>query len=151
MVNKTNNGLKIVCTNRKGGFNYFYYEFYEAGIVLTGPETKSVRTGAVSIVDAFAIIENEEAFLMEMNIEAYKYADQIDYNPKNQRKLLLHKGEIKKLIGLTSQKGFTLIVTKIFEKNGYIKVELALARGKKDYDKRKKLIEKQHKKEIKNY
>lgn len=143
--------MKVFAENRKARNSYEFQEFYEAGIVLTGPETKSVRTGAVSIVDAFAIIENEEAFLMEMNIEPYKYADQPDYNPKNQRKLLLHKGEIKKLIGLTSQKGFTLIATKIFEKNGYIKVELALARGKKDYDKRKKLIEKQHKKEIKNY
>jgi len=88
---------------------------------------------------------------MKVFAENRKARNQTDYNPKNQRKLLLHKGEIKKLIGLTSQKGFTLIATKIFEKNGYIKVELALARGKKDYDKRKKLIEKQHKKEIKNY
>ena len=125
--------------------------FYEAGVVLSGPETKSIRTGSVSIVDAFAIIENEEAFIMEMNIEPYKYADQIDYNPKSQRKLLLHKNEIKRLIGLTSQKGFTLIATKLFEKNGYIKIELALAKGKKDYDKRKKIIEKQQLKEIKDY
>ena len=144
--------MKVFAENRKARNSYEFQEFYEAGIVLTGPETKSVRTGAVSIVDAFAIIENEEAFLMEMNIEPYKYADQTDYNPKNQRKLLLHKGEIKKLIGLTSQKGFTLIATKIFEKNGYIKVELALARGKKRLTiKEKNLIEKQHKKEIKNY
>ena len=104
--------MKVFAENRKARNSYEFQEFYESGIVLTGPETKSVRTGAVSIVDAFAIIENEEAFLMEMNIEPYKYADQIDYNPKNQRKLLLHKGEIKKLIGLTSQKGFTLIATK---------------------------------------
>ena len=143
--------MKIIAANNRANYNFTISNKIEAGIVLTGPETKSVRTGAVSIVDAFAIIENEEGFLMEMNIEPYKYADQTDYNPKNQRKLLLHKGEIKKLIGLTSQKGFTLIATKIFEKNGYIKVELALARGKKDYDKRKKLIEKQHRKEIKNY
>ena len=88
---------------------------------------------------------------MEMNIEPYKYADQIDYDPKSQRKLLLHKNEIKRLIGLTSQKGFTLIATKLFEKNGYIKIELALAKGKKDYDKRKKIIEKQQLKEIKDY
>ena len=98
--------MKVFAENRKARNSYEFQEFYEAGIVLTGPETKSVRTGAVSIVDAFAIIENEEAFLMEMNIEPYKYANQTDYNPKNQRKLLLHKGEIKKLIGLTSQKGF---------------------------------------------
>ena len=86
-----------------------------------------------------------------MNIESYKYADNIDYNPKSQRKLLLHKEEIKKLIGLLSQKGYTLIATKVFEKNGFIKIELALAKGKKDYDKRRKILNKEHSKEIKNH
>ena len=135
--------MKVFAQNRKARNSYNCEEFYEAGVVLSGPETKSIRTGSVSIVDAFAIIESEEAFIMEMNIEPYKYADQIDYNPKSQRKILLHKNEIKRLIGLTSQKGFTLVATKLFEKNGYIKIELALAKGKKDYDKRKKIIEKQ--------
>ena len=143
--------MKVFAQNRKARNSYNFEEFYEAGVVLSGAETKSIRTGSVSIVDAFAIIENEEAFIMEMNIEPYKYADQIDYDPKSQRKLLLHKSEIKRLIGLTSQKGFTLIATKLFEKNGYIKIELALAKGKKDYDKRKKIIEKQQLKEIKDY
>ena len=143
--------MKVFAENRKARNSYNFEEFYEAGIVLSGPETKSIRTGSVSIVDAFAIIENEEAFIMEMNIEPYKYANQIEYDPKSQRKLLLHKNEIKRLIGLTSQKGFTLIATKLFEKNGYIKIELALAKGKKDYDKRKKIIEKQQLKEIKDY
>ena len=143
--------MKIFAQNRKARNSYNFEEFYEAGVVLSGAETKSIRTGSVSIVDAFAIIENEEAFIMEMNIEPYKYANQIDYDPKSQRKLLLHKNEIKRLIGLTSQKGFTLIATKLFEKNGYIKIELALAKGKKDYDKRKKIIEKQQLKEIKDY
>ena len=143
--------MKVFAQNRKARNSYNFEEFYEAGVVLSGPETKSIRTGSVSIIDAFAIIENEEAFIMEMNIEPYKYADQIDYDPKSQRKLLLHKNEIKRLIGLTSQKGFTLIATKLFEKNGYIKIELALAKGKKDYDKRKKIIEKQQLKEIKDY
>ena len=143
--------MKVFAQNRKARNSYNFEEFYEAGIVLSGAETKSIRTGSVSIVDAFAVVENEEAFIMEMNIEPYKYAEQIDYDPKSQRKLLLHKSEIKRLIGLTSQKGFTLIATKLFEKNGYIKVELALAKGKKDYDKRKKIIEKQQLKEIKDY
>ena len=143
--------MKVFAQNRKARNSYNFEEFYEAGVVLSGAETKSIRTGSVSIVDAFAIIENEEAFIMEMNIEPYKYADQIDYDPKSQRKLLLHKNEIKRLIGLTSQKGFTLIATILFEKNGYIKIELALAKGKKDYDKRKKIIEKQQLKEIKDY
>ena len=143
--------MKVFAENRKARNSYNFEEFYEAGIVLTGPETKSVRDGAVSIVDAFAVIENEEAFIYEMNIEPYKFAQQADYDPKSRRKLLLHKNEIKRFIGLTSQKGYTLVATKVLEKNGYIKIEFALAKGKKDYDKRKKIIEKQHNKEIKNY
>ena len=143
--------MKVFAENRKARNSYEFLDFYEAGIVLTGPETKSIRNGGASIVDAFATIDNEEAYIMEMNIESYKYADNTDYNPKSQRKLLLRKEEIKKLIGLLSQKGYTLIATKVFEKNGFIKIELALAKGKKDYDKRKKILNKEHAKEIKNY
>ena len=143
--------MKVFAENRKARNSYEFLDFYEAGVVLSGPETKSVRSGGVSIVDAFAIIDKEEAYIMEMNIEPYKYSDPTDYNPKSRRKLLLHKGEIKKLIGLLSQKGYTLIATKVFEKNGYIKIELALAKGRKDYDKRKKILNKEHAKEIKNY
>ena len=143
--------MKVFAENRKARNSYEFLDFYEAGVVLTGPETKSIRNGGASIVDAFATIDNEEAYIMEMNIESYKYSDNTDYNPKSQRKLLLHKEEIKKLIGLLSQKGYTLIATKVFEKNGFIKIELALAKGKKDYDKRKKILNKEHAKEIKNY
>ena len=143
--------MKVFAENRKARNSYEFIDFYEAGIVLTGPETKSIRNGGASIVDAFATIDNEEAYIMEMNIESYKYADNTDYNPKSQRKLLLRKEEIKKLIGLLSQKGYTLIATKVFEKNGFIKIELALAKGKKDYDKRRKILNKEHSKEIKNH
>tara|TARA_B100000214_G_scaffold81224_1_gene55053 strand:+ start:1594 stop:2025 length:432 start_codon:yes stop_codon:yes gene_type:complete len=143
--------MKVFAENRKARNSYEFLDFYEAGVVLTGPETKSIRNGGASIVDAFATIDNEEAYIMEMNIESYKYADSTDYNPKSQRKLLLRKEEIKKLIGLLSQKGYTLIATKVFEKNGFIKIELALAKGKKDYDKRRKILNKEHSKEIKNY
>ena len=143
--------MKVFAENRKAGNSYNFEEFFDAGIVLTGPETKSIRNGAASIVDAFAVIEEEEAYIYEMNIEPYKFAQQTDYDPKARRKLLFHKSEIKRFIGLTSQKGYTLIATKLFEKNGYVKIEIALAKGKKDYDKRKKLIDKQHNREIKNY
>ena len=143
--------MKVFAENRKAKNSYDFHEFYEAGVVLSGPETKSVRNGDVSIIDAFAIIDDEEAYIMEMNIEPYKYSNITDYDPKSQRKLLLHKGEIKKLIGLLSQKGFTLVATKVFEKNGFIKIEFALAKGRKDYDNRKKIINKEHSKEIKNY
>jgi len=143
--------MKVFAENRRVRNSYKFEEFFDAGIVLTGPETKSVRNGAASIVDAFAVIEEEEAYLYEMNIEPYKFAQQTDYDPKARRKLLFHKSEIKRFIGLTSQKGYTLIATKLFEKNGFVKIEIALAKGKKDYDKRKKLIDKQHNREIKNY
>lgn len=143
--------MKVFAENRKARNSYNFEEFFDAGIVLTGPETKSVRNGAASIIDAFAVIEEEEAYIYEMNIEPYKFAQQTDYDPKARRKLLFHKSEIKRFIGLTSQKGYTLIATKLFEKNGYVKIEIALAKGKKDYDKRKKLIDKQHNREIKNY
>lgn len=143
--------MKIFAENRKARNSYEFSEYIEAGIVLTGAETKSIRNGAVSIVDAFAIIENEEAIIREMNIEHYKYSNELDYNAKSPRKLLLHKKEIKRLIGLTSIKGNTLVAMKVYEKNGFIKIELALGKGRKDYDKRKKLTEKQHKKDMKNY
>jgi len=143
--------MKVFAENRKARNSYEFSEYIEAGIVLTGAETKSIRNGAVSIVDAFAIIENEEAIIREMNIEHYKYSNELDYNAKSPRKLLLHKKEIKRLIGLTSIKGNTLVAMKVYEKNGFIKIELALGKGRKDYDKRKKLTEKQHKKDMNNY
>ena len=119
--------------------------------MLTGPETKSARNGGISIIDAFATIEEEEAVIREMNIEPYKYADLIDYDPKTPRKLLLHKKEIKRLIGLISTKGLTLIATKVFEQNGYIKIQLALSKGKKDIDKRRKITDKRVRKEIRDF
>ena len=143
--------MKVFAENRKARNSYEFSEYIEAGIVLTGAETKSIRNGAVSIVDAFAIIDNEEAIIREMNIEQYKFSNELDYNAKSPRKLLLHKKEIKRLIGLTSIKGNTLVAMKVYEKNGFIKIELALGKGRKDYDKRKKLTEKQHKKDMKNY
>ncbi|MDA3013532.1 MAG: SsrA-binding protein SmpB [Actinomycetota bacterium] len=143
--------MKVFAENRKARNSYEFIEFFEAGLVLTGPETKSIRQGGVSIVDAFANLEGEEAFIREMNIEPYKFSTLIDYEPKRSRKLLMHKNEIKRLIGLISQKGYTLVATKLFESNGYVKVELALAKGKKDYDKRSKIVDRQHRKEIKNY
>ncbi len=143
--------MKVFAENRKARNSYEFSEYIEAGIVLTGSETKSIRNGGVSIVDAFAIIENEEAVIREMNIEQYKFSNELDYNAKSPRKLLLHKKEIKRLIGLTSIKGNTLVAMKVYEKNGFIKIELALGKGRKDYDKRKKLTEKQHNKDMKNY
>ena len=143
--------MKVFAENRKARNSYEFLEFYEAGIVLSGQETKSIRQGGASIVDAFALIEKEEMWIYELNIEKYKYSSEVDYEAKRQRKLLLHKKEIKRLIGQVSVKGHALVALKLIEKNGFIKVELALAKGKKTYDKRKKLTAKQHEKEMKNY
>ena len=143
--------MKVFAENRKARNSYEFLEFFEAGVVLTGPETKSARNGGISIIDAFATIEEEEAVIREMNIEPYKYADLIDYDPKTPRKLLLHKKEIKRLIGLISTKGLTLIATKVFEQNGYIKIQLALAKGKKGIDKRRKITDKRVRKEIRDF
>ncbi|RZP25710.1 MAG: SsrA-binding protein SmpB [Candidatus Actinomarinales bacterium] len=143
--------MKVFAENRKARNSYEFLEFIESGIVLSGSETKSVRNGGASLIDAFAIIEDEEIWIRELNIERYKYSNEDEYDPRRTRKLLLHKKEIKRLIGLTSVKGNSLIAIKLFEKNGFIKVDLALAKGKKNYDKRKKITSKQHKKEMKDY
>ena len=143
--------MKVFAENRKARNSYEFLEFFEGGVVLTGPETKSARNGGISIIDAFATIEEEEAVIREMNIEPYKYADLVDYDPKTPRKLLLHKKEIKSLIGLISPKGLTLIATKVFDQNGYIKIQLALAKGKKDIDKRRKITDKRVRKEIRDF
>ena len=143
--------MKVFAENRKARNSYEFLEFFEAGIVLTGPETKSIRDGGASIIDAFGSVEDEQVFIREMNIEPYKYAELIDYDPKNPRKLLLHKKEIKRLIGLISTKGLTLVATKVFEQNGFIKIELALAKGKKHVDKRRKITDKRLKREIREF
>ena len=143
--------MKVFAENRKARNSYEFLEFFEAGIVLTGPETKSIRNGGASIIDAFGSVEDEQVFIREMNIEPYKYAELVDYDPKNPRKLLLHKKEIKRLIGLISTKGLTLVATKVFEQNGFIKIELALAKGKKHVDKRRKITDKRLKREIREF
>ena len=103
--------MKVFAENRKARTSYEFLEFFEAGIVLTGAETKSIRNGGISIIDAFASLEDEEVLIREMNIEPYKYAELIDDDPKTPRKLLHHKKELKRLIGLPSTKGLTLIST----------------------------------------
>jgi SsrA-binding protein len=143
--------MKVFAENRKARNSYEFLEIIEAGIVLTGSETKSIRSGGASLVDAFAIIEDEEIWIRELNIERYKYSNEEEYETRRARKLLLHKKEIKRLIGLTSVRGNSLVAIKLFEKNGFIKVNLALAKGIKNYDKRKKITSKQHKKEMKDY
>ena len=136
MKNKTNSGLKIICLNRKASFNYFFEDIYEAGIILKGSEIKSVRNGKVNIADSYAIERDGELFLLNSHISSYKQASLLNHNPIDERKLLLNKKEINKLIGKMQRDGFTLVPTKMYFKRGKAKIELAVAKGKKQYDKR---------------
>ena len=136
MKRKTYSGLKIICLNRKAGFNYFFNELIEAGIVLKGSEIKSVRSGKINIADSYAVEKNGEIFLINSHIPIYKQASYSNHNPYSERKLLLNKKEIKKLIGSINEDGFTLIPTKMYFKKGKAKIEIAVAKGKKNYDKR---------------
>ena len=136
MKKKTNPGLKIICLNRKANFNYFFNEVIEAGIVLKGSEIKSVRLGKANIAESYAVDKNGEIFLINSHISSYKQASYTNHNPMSERKLLLNKKEINKLIGKMQREGFTLIPTKMYFKKGKAKIEIAVAKGKKQYDKR---------------
>ena len=130
-------GIKIVATNKKARHDYFIEETYEAGIVLTGTEIKSVRQGKVSIKESYAKVENGELILYGMNISPYEQGNRFNAEPLRPRKLLLHKQEIRKLIGYTTQKGLTIVpLTMYINKEGLAKLDIGIARGKKNYDKR---------------
>ena len=136
MKKKTSVGLKIISINRKASFNYFFESVYEAGIVLKGSEIKSIRLGKINIADSYAIERRGEIYLMNSHIPLYKNASYSNHNPTDDRKLLLNKKEINKLIGKINREGFTIIPTKIYFKKGKAKIEIAVAKGKKQYDKR---------------
>jgi len=136
MKKKTNNGLKIISYNRKASFNYFFNDLIEAGIVLRGSEIKSIRLGKVNIADSYAIEKSGEIFLINSHIPQYKEASYSNHNPYSERKLLLSKKEINKLIGKMNEDGFTLVPTKMYFKKGIAKIEIAVAKGKKLHDKR---------------
>lgn len=132
-------GIKIVAQNRKAGFNYHFLERFEAGIVLMGSEVKSLRGGGVHLGDAYALVKGGELFLINSHISPYPPATTLNHEPLRTRKLLLKKREIEKLIGKLKEKGLTLIPTKIYFKEGRAKVELALGKGKKFFDKRESM------------
>jgi|TARA_B100001564_G_C20556580_1_gene631684 SsrA-binding protein len=136
MKKKTNSGLKIISLNRKASFNYFFESLLEAGIVLKGSEIKSVRDGKVNIADSYGIIKEGEVFLINSHIASYKQASYINHDPIQERKLLLNKREINKVVGKIQREGFSLIPTKMYFKKGKAKIEIAIAKGKKQYDKR---------------
>ena len=148
MATKRDSGIKTVCRNKKAGYNYHLSDFMEAGIVLLGAEVKSLREGRASLVDSYARVKQGEIFLYNLHITPYPFAHHIELNPMRIRKLLLNKREIKRLIGKTVERGYSLIPTKIYFIRGRAKVEIALAKGKKKYDKRRVLKEKELKREM---
>ena len=146
---------KIVTTNRKAHFNYFLSDFLECGISLKGSEIKSLRNNHCSIDDSYCIIRNNECFILNMNIPEYEKSTVFNHDPLRSRKLLLHKNEILKFNNRMIKEGYTLIPTKVYFKKGMCKVEIALGKGKKLYDKREVVknrdIERDLKKKMKNF
>ena len=136
MKKKTNNGLKIICLNRKASFNYFFEDLIEAGIVLKGSEIKSIRDGKVNIADSYGVEKNGEIILINSHIAQYKQASISNHKSNDERKLLLNKKEINKLIGKIQREGFTIVPTKMYFKKGKVKVEISIDKGKRQFDKR---------------
>ena len=129
-------GQKIICLNRKASFNYFFVELLEAGIALKGSEVKSLRDGKGSIADSYAVDNNGEIFLINSHIPLYRQSSYNNHDPNGERKLLLKKKEINKLIGRINQEGLTIVPTKLYFVKGKAKIQIAVAKGKKLYDKR---------------
>jgi len=140
---------KIVAVNKKARHDYFIEETYETGIALTGTEVKSIRAGKVNLRDSYAEVKNGEVFVHNMHISPYEAGNQFNHEPKRTRKLLLHKYEIRRLIGKTQERGYTLVPLKLyFNEKGKVKLEIGLAKGKKLYDKRKEIAKRDAEREM---
>ncbi|QQK81464.1 SsrA-binding protein SmpB [Salicibibacter cibi] len=139
---------KIIAQNRKARHDFFIEETFEAGIVLRGTEIKSIRAGKINIKESFARVENGEVILHQAHISPYEQGNRYNHDPVRERKLLLHKREIKQLIGKTQQQGYSIIPIKVYLKQGLAKVQIGLAKGKKKYDKRQALKEKDAKRQM---
>lgn len=141
-------GIKIVSKNRKASHDYFLLDRYEAGIVLLGSEIKSIRSGQISIAEAFVRVSDSEAWLEDAHIAPYHQAGNFNHEPRRSRKLLLHRKEIHRLWDEVRKKGVTVIPTKVYLKDGIAKVEIAIAKGKKKYDKRAAIAKRDAQREI---
>lgn len=141
-------GIKIITENRKARHDYHVHESYETGIVLTGTEVKSLRAGKANLKDAYAKIEKSELMLHNVHISPYDAGNRFNHEPLRTRKLLMHRSEIDKLIGKTQEKGYTLVPLKMYFVHGMAKLQLGLVTGKKNYDKRQDMAERDAKREI---
>lgn len=141
-------GIKVIATNRKAGFEYFLLDHYEAGISLQGTEIKSIRAGMVSLAEAYVEVDDHRAVLINAHIAPYDPASRFNHDPLRPRQLLLHKKEIRELYTAVRQKGVTIVPTRIYLKDGRAKVEIAIAKGKKLYDKREEIAKRDSEREI---
>jgi len=139
---------KLVATNRRARFEYEILDTWEAGLVLTGPEVKSLRAGRVNLSDAYAVVRRGEGWLLNAHVSPYEQAGRENPDPKRERKLLLHRAEIARLSGAVAERGFTLVPLSVYFKDGRAKVELGLARGKKMHDKRQAIREREEDREV---
>jgi SsrA-binding protein len=137
-----------VATNRRARHDYQIDETFEAGLVLTGPEVKSLRSGRASLTDAYARVREGEVWIEGLHIPPYEMADQREYRPTRPRKLLLHRGEIERMAARTAERGLTLVPMKVYFTRGRAKVELGLGRGTRDYEKRRRIVEREQRREI---
>ena len=140
--------IKVIATNRKARHDYLIGDTFEAGLVLTGSEIKSVRAGQVNLRDSYAVVRNGELWLINAHIAPYKQASSQNHEPRRDRKLLLQRREINRLVGQLQEKGLTLVPLRLYLKNSWAKVQLGLARGKKSYDKRQTLRERDDRRQI---
>lgn len=147
-MGRKNAGVKTACENRKARHDYFIHETFETGLALQGTEVKSLREGKANLKDSFAVIKDGEIYLENMHISPYEKGNIFNHDPLRRRKLLMHKAEITRLFGKTREKGFTLVPLRIYFKQGRAKLELALASGKHNYDKRRDLAEKAAKRDM---
>jgi len=141
-------GRRAIASNRRARHDYAILDTYEAGIVLTGTEVKSLRAGRASLTDSYASIDAGEVYLRNLHIPEYSQGTWTNHEPRRTRKLLLHRGEIAKLVGKTQESGLTLVPLQLYFSDGKVKVEIALARGKRDYDKRQDLARRDAQREI---
>ncbi|WP_199434279.1 SsrA-binding protein SmpB [Qaidamihabitans albus] len=141
-------GRKVIVSNRRARHDYSILDTYEAGLVLVGTEVKSLRDGKASLADAFATVDDGEVFLRGLHVPEYAQGTWTNHEPRRTRKLLLHRGEIEKLIGKTKESGLSLVPLSLYFKDGKVKVELALAKGRKAYDKRQALAKRDAQREV---
>lgn len=148
MAKAKEDGRKVVARNKKALHEYHILETWEAGIALAGPEVKSIRAGRISLAEAYGVVERGEVWIHDMHVTPYDPASIWNVDPVRPRKLLLHRSEIRKLIGSVQEKGYTLVPLDLYIRDGHVKVTLALARGKKLHDKREALKERDARREI---